>query len=69
MTPIAPLITAFLREYMPVERGFSPHTCETYTHAFRLLFAFASERLKRQPSQLCLERHRCHHAARIPVPH
>ena len=55
MTPIAPLITAFLREYMPVERGFSPHTCETYAHAFRLLFAFASERLKRQPSQLCLE--------------
>ena len=55
MTPVAPLITAFLREYMPVERGFSPHTCETYAHAFRLLFAFASERLKRRPSQLCLE--------------
>ena len=55
MTPIAPLITTFLREYMPVERGFSPHTCETYAYAFRLLFAFASERLKKQPSQLCLE--------------
>lgn len=33
MTPIAPLITAFLREYMPIERGYSPHTCETYAHA------------------------------------
>jgi integrase/recombinase XerD len=55
MTSIAPLITAFLREYMPTERGYSPHTCETYAHAFRLLFVFASERLGRAPSQLCLE--------------
>src|SRR6202035_574972 len=55
MTPIAPLITAFLREHMPIERGYSPHTCETYAHAFRLLFVFASERLKQRPSQLCLE--------------
>ena len=28
MTPIAPLITDFLRQYLPVERGYSPHTCE-----------------------------------------
>jgi integrase/recombinase XerD len=55
MTPIAPLITPFLREHMPVERGYSPHTCETYAHAFRLLFVFASERLEQRPSQLCLE--------------
>jgi integrase/recombinase XerD len=55
MTPIAPLITAYLREHMPVERGLSPHTCDTYAHAFRLLFQFASERLKTRPSQLCLE--------------
>ena len=55
MTPIAPLITAFLREHMPIERGCSPHTCETYAYAFRLLFLFASERLHQRPSQLCLE--------------
>ena len=55
MTPIAPLITDFLREHMPVERGYSPHTCETYAHAFRLLFVFASQRLGIKPSQLCLE--------------
>jgi len=55
MTPIAPLITHFLREHMPLERGCSPHTCETYTHAFRLLFLFASKRLGIQPSQLYLE--------------
>src|SRR5271165_4543029 len=55
MTPIAPLITPFLREHMPRERGYSPHTCETYAHAFRLLFVFVSERLGKRPSQLCLE--------------
>jgi site-specific recombinase XerD len=55
MTPIAPLITPFLREHMPRERGYSPHTCETYAHAFRLLFVFASERLGQPPSQLYLE--------------
>jgi hypothetical protein len=26
MTPIAPLITAFLREHMPIERGFTVPT-------------------------------------------
>jgi site-specific recombinase XerD len=55
MTLIAPLITAFLREHMPVERGYSPNTCETYAHAFRLLFEFASGRLGKSPSQLCIE--------------
>jgi len=55
MTPIAPLITSFLREHMPREQGRSPHTCETYAHAFRLLFLFASKRLAIKPSQICLE--------------
>jgi integrase/recombinase XerD len=55
MTPIAPLITPFLRGHVPVERGYSPHTCETYAHAFRLLFVFASERLDQRPSEPCLE--------------
>jgi integrase/recombinase XerD len=55
MTPIAPLITRFLREHMPIDKGCSPHTCETYAHAFRLLFIFASERLGIKPSQMCIE--------------
>jgi integrase/recombinase XerD len=55
MTPIAPLITSFLREHMPIEQGCSPYTCETYTHAYRLLFVFASKRLGISPSQICLE--------------
>src|ERR1039458_8647515 len=55
MTPIAPLITGFLREHMPIEKGCSPHTCETYAHAFRLLFVFASKRLGIKPSQISIE--------------
>lgn len=55
MTPIAPLITAFLREHMPIEQGCSPHTCETYAYAFRLLFIFAGKRLGIRPSQICIE--------------
>ncbi len=55
MTPLAPLVTSFMREHLPVEQGASPHTCETYAHGLRLLFAFASERLGLRPSQLSLE--------------
>jgi integrase/recombinase XerD len=55
MTPIAPLVTSFLCEHMPIERGCSPHTCETYAHALRLLFIFASKRLGIRPSQICLD--------------
>lgn len=55
MTPLAPLITAFLRDYMPRQRGYSPHSCETYAHSFRLLFAFAAKRTGTKPSQLYLE--------------
>ena len=55
MTPIAPLITDFLRDYLPEERGSSPHTCESYAYAFRLLFIFTADRLGITPSQLYLE--------------
>lgn len=55
MNSIAPLIEAYLRERLPVERNASPNTCETYSYAFRLLFQFASQRLDVQPSELNLE--------------
>jgi len=55
MTPIAPHITAFLRERLPLERGASDQTCESYAYAFQLLFTFASQRLRLRPSDLCLE--------------
>ena len=55
MTPLAPHITAFLRERLPIDRRASEHTCDTYAHAFRLLFQFAATRLSTTPSQLHLE--------------
>ena len=55
MTPIAPHITAFLRERLPLQRDASEHTCDSYAYAFQLLFQFASARLRVTPSALCLE--------------
>ena len=55
MTSIAPHITAFLRERLPLQRGASPHTCESYAYTFQLLFEFASNQHKVTPSKLYLE--------------
>jgi len=55
MTPIAPHITAFLRERLPLERGASQNTCNSYAYAFQLLFEFAAGRFKVTPSALYLE--------------
>src|SRR5260370_33563684 len=55
MTPIAPHITAFLQQRLPLERGASENTCESYAYAFKLLLELASRRLKTQPSPLHLE--------------
>lgn len=55
MTPLAPHLTAFLRERLPVHRRASQHTCDTYAYAFQLLLSFASQRLGKPPSALILE--------------
>jgi len=55
MTPIAPHITAYLRQRLPQERQASRHTVDTYSYAFKLLFEFASERLGVAPSDLTVE--------------
>ena len=54
-TPIAPHITAFLRERLPLERRASQNTCDTYAYSFQLLFQFASTRLGVPPSGLQFE--------------
>ncbi len=54
-TPLAPYMTAYLRERLPIERGASVHTCETYAHCFRLLLEYAAARLGTTPSRLRLE--------------
>src|SRR6201997_5356843 len=55
MTPIAPLIEAFLRETLASQRGASRHTQDSYAASFQLLFTFAAERLKVRPLALTLE--------------
>ena len=55
MTELAPLITSFLRDYMPRQRGYSPQSCETYAFSFKLLFNFAAKRLGTRPSVLTIE--------------
>jgi len=55
MSLIAPHITAFLQERLPRERRASVHTCDSYAYAFQLLFSYAGERLKVQPSELHFE--------------
>jgi len=55
MTPLAPHLTAFLRDRLPRERGASPHTCDAYAYAFQLLLTFAARRLHTRPSALSTE--------------
>ncbi|MBK1724544.1 tyrosine-type recombinase/integrase [Thiocystis violacea] len=55
MTAIAPHISTFLRERLPIQHGASVHTCESYAHCFELLFGFASRRYGVTPSALELE--------------
>src|SRR3984885_10211910 len=55
MTPIAPLIEAFLDETLTRHRGVSRHTRDSYALSFQLLFMFAAKRLKVSPSALVLE--------------
>ena len=46
MTPIAPLIEAFLDETLARQRAVSQHTRDSYAVSFQLLFLFAAKRLK-----------------------
>lgn len=55
MTPLAPHLSAFLREHLPRERGASQHTIAAYAHCYRLLLTFAAERRKIRPSRIALE--------------
>ena len=67
MTPIAPHISAFLRERLPLERQASEHTCDSYAYAFQLLFDFASKKLKVPPSALHLERSTCFPGSKVRI--
>jgi integrase/recombinase XerD len=55
MTALATHLGAFLREYLPRERGASPHTCEAYAYSIKLLLCFVADRLLVKPSGLDIE--------------
>ncbi len=55
MTPLASHLSAFLREYLPRDRGASPHTVDAYAQGLSLLIRFAAERRGKAPSKLTLE--------------
>lgn len=55
MTLIAPHISAFLQQRLRNERRASPHTCDSYAYAFRLLFEYASKQINVPPSELQFE--------------
>jgi integrase/recombinase XerD len=54
-TPIAPHVTTFFEQRLPIERRASENTRDSYAYAFQLLLTFASKRLKVTPSQLAVE--------------
>ena len=41
MTALAPHLSAFLHEHLPLERRASPNTCDAYAYSFQLLLVFA----------------------------
>ena len=55
MTPLAPLLTRYLREHMPSHRGYSPQTCEAYAITYRLLLEYAGRKIGVRPSKLSVE--------------
>ena len=54
-TAMAPHLTAFFGQRLPIERRASENTRDSYAYAFQLLLTFASKRLKLTPSQLAVE--------------
>jgi site-specific recombinase XerD len=55
MTVIAPHLTAFFEQRLPLERNVSGHTSDSYSYAFKLLLEYASKRYQIRPSQLNIE--------------
>lgn len=55
MTALAPHLSAFFLERLPLERRASVNTCDSYAYAFKLLLDYASKSLKTAPSRLELE--------------
>ena len=55
MTSLAPTLQAFFVSRLGRQRDASPHTVDSYRHAFRLLLAYAQTQTGKQPSYLDIE--------------
>ena len=54
MTALAPTLQAFFVSRLGRQRDASPHTVDSYRHAFRLLLAYAETKTGKKPSRLDL---------------
>lgn len=54
MTDLARPLATYLREYLPHERGASPHTIRSYVKTFELLVTFAAGRVGTEPCKLTI---------------
>lgn len=54
MTALAPSLQAFFTTRLGLQRDASPHTVDSYRHAFRLLLAYAKTQTGKAPSDLDL---------------
>ena len=52
---LAPLLQSFFTTRLIQQKQVSPHTISSYRDTFRLLLKFLSRKLRRTPSDLCLE--------------
>jgi integrase/recombinase XerD len=55
MTSLANYLSLYLREYLPISRGASFNTCESYAYTFQLLVNYTANQLNIRPSQLTIE--------------
>lgn len=52
---LADLLESFFRKHLAAQRGASPATVNSYRDALRLFLTFASQHVKKRPSQLRIE--------------
>jgi hypothetical protein len=65
MTPLATHVSVFLRERLPLERGASERTCDTYALGLRLFLEFAARQLKVRTFGVDARAARCTDGARV----
>lgn len=63
MINLAPHLSTYLQEHLPLERRASEHTVQSYTDCFRMLVIYASERTAVRPCHLKVE----HFTAQIVI--